>query len=77
MSNQADYQMILGEAIEQLRERAEQIQPSTAYEEGKLMAHYEILSGFINQARLLGLEPDEIGLRVFRPEVLLKKRQAA
>ena len=77
MNSQADYQMILEEALEQLRERAEQIQPVTAYEEGKLMAYYEILSGMMNQARLVGLEPDDIGLRGFRPEALLKKRQAA
>jgi len=74
MTHQADYRMILEEALEQLRERAEQIQPSSAYEEGKLMAYYEILSGLVNQARLVGLEPDEIGLRGFRPEVLLRKR---
>jgi hypothetical protein len=77
MSNQADYRMILEDALEQLRERAEQIQPRTAYEEGKLMAYYEILSGLVNQARLLGLEPDDIGFQGFRPELLLKKRQAA
>jgi len=34
MTHQADCRMILEEALEQLRERAEQIQPSGAYEEG-------------------------------------------
>lgn len=77
MSNQADYRFILEETLDQLRERAEQIQPATAYDEGRLMAYYEILSGIINQARVIGVESKEIGLDGFNPEILLKKRHAA
>lgn len=77
MSDQADYRFILEEALGQLRERAEQIQPATAYEEGRLMAYYEILSGIVNQARVIGLEPEDIGLAGFNPDMLLKNRHAA
>jgi hypothetical protein len=77
MAEQADYRFILEEALEQLRERAEQLQPATAYDEGRLMAYYEILSGIANQARVVGLEPDDIGLKGFNPDALLQKRQVA
>jgi hypothetical protein len=77
MSGQADYRYVLEEAVGELCERAEQIQPNTAYEEGRLMAYYEILSGLINQARVVGLEPDDIGLNGFNPDSLLRKRHAA
>ncbi len=77
MNDQADYQFILEETLAVLRERAEQMSPTTAYEEGRLMGYYEILSESLNQARILGLEPNDIGLRGFNPDILLKKPHAA
>ena len=77
MNNQADYQFILEETLSELRERAERIQLNSAYEEGRLMAYYEILSEAINQAQVVGLEQDDIGLKGFRADGLLKKARAA
>ncbi len=77
MSNQADYHFILEETLAELRDRAERIQPNSAYEEGRLMAYYEILSEAINQARVVGLDQDSIGLNGFKPDGLLKKPHAA
>jgi hypothetical protein len=77
MNDQADYRFILEETLSELRERAERIQPNTAYEEGRLMAYYEILSEALNQARIVGLNEEDIGLKEFRADGLLKKARAA
>jgi hypothetical protein len=41
------------------------------------MAYYEILSEAINQARVVGVDQDNIGLKGFKPDGLLKKPHAA
>ena len=77
MSKTADALIVLEELAVSLKESAENITSSAAFEEGRLMGYYEALSTLISQCQIAGIGLDEIGLAGFSEEDLLKKSKKA
>jgi len=73
MAQQADYRYVLMESIAGLVEKARQLVPSTPYEQGRAMAYFEILSALKNEAEMVGIAPEGIGLEDVGYLVGLKK----
>lgn len=77
MGKKLDALVALEETASSLKESAEQISVTSSFDEGRLMGYYEALSTLLSQCRAFGIEPGEIGMAGFNPEVLLKPRKAA
>lgn len=73
MAEQADYRYIMVESIAGIIEKAQQIVPTTPYEQGRAMAYFEILSALKSEAEMVGILPEEIGLEDVGYLVGLKK----
>ena len=73
MTEQADYRYVLVESIAALVEKAREIEASSAYDQGRAMAYFEILSAMKNEAELVGITLKDIGLTDFEDLVGLKK----
>lgn len=76
MSKATDALVVLEEVAASLKESAEDVSPSSAFEEGRLMGYYEALSTLLTQCAAAGIEPEDIGLAGFQPERLLKPNHA-
>ncbi len=73
MAEQADYRYVLIESVASLIEKANEIKPSSPYDQGRAMAYFEILSAMKNEADLVGIAPKDIGLSDFENLVGMKK----
>ncbi|MDQ5910422.1 MAG: hypothetical protein QG599_2518 [Pseudomonadota bacterium] len=73
MGKQADYRYLLQEAIATLADRAQRINQTTVYDQGRAMAYYEIFSQLASLANETGIDPKEIGLEDMGDLVGMKK----
>lgn len=77
MTKSFDALVVLEEVATSLRESAEQIEPSSAYDDGRLMGYYEALSTLISQCQIADIDLDEIGLAGFKVDSLLGRGKKA
>ncbi len=79
MLNRLDVLVILEEVLLAARQHGvEAAKGSKEFEQGLAMAYYDVLTVAIEQAQLLGVDLDEIGLAGFDPdkEILNTRREA-
>ena len=71
-----DLAVVLEEALLAARDgAADAAAGREAFDQGRLMAYYDVLSGALEQAELLGLTPAEIGLGEIDVDALLRHRR--
>lgn len=79
MATQADFKVVLQEVLAAAKEAAlESAQkPDDPFESGHVMAYYDVLTVAIEQAEVMDIPLEELGLGGFDPDELLKPRKKA